>query len=215
MNDTILKIKQLNEKTEALLTRGGKKDSQKSALIKKEIWAIIYNHLLNTQEEFKSLHIQNLKLLSATEIVIKTIETNSNGMTSHATQLEGKMLPNGYLYLDTTNSNFLFSDIQRGCYPKEYVGTINGLCETKIQINETGYRFIGSRIPLEFVGNLDLNGKIIFKITKWDYELSGYNYVTKMMSDPFNKDIDKKRDFLDNKSKMILLMKDFKSKLLT
>lgn len=207
-------IKALDDQINTLLSSNSKRKKNKAASLKKKLWKEIRLFLLSSNERFKEVNQKNLDILSSSKIIFKVLDTGRDGWTNHATELDGKMLPNGFLYIDTTDTDFPVFGYQSHLYPKQFTGTMNGLCETSVKVSKRGYRFFGSRVPLEFEGTCDKNGNLILNITKWEWEFTGNNYMSKLMCDPFNKDNDKRRDFLDNKMILISMMKEFKAEAL-
>lgn len=164
-------------------------------------------------QEFIDLYNQNFDLLTCSGFQLVVTQEEGNPFSSYSKELMGDIYPNGYLYLSTKKTNFLFSSLQSGLYPKQYAGIINGLGKMQARATKLGFIILGGRLPQKYEGNIDSDGNIHIKTTKTLWESGGNYFVSKIVGDPFNKNEISRKRFLENRQRLNQIILDFRNNL--
>jgi hypothetical protein len=165
-----------------------------------------------------ALHLENvqnndlLKFLEySNEGIVKTLKANRALISNqninfvvakesaalhrtYAKQLSGRIHPNGFLYLETDETN-LFSSTALTSLFKGYINTMG---ESSVYAAETSNKFFGKRIPQKFVGSILEDGELEFKVTESCFDPNGSLYVSRIIADPFNGDGNKTAAYMEN-----------------
>ena len=169
--------------------------------------------LENENQEFIDLYNQNFDLLTSDGFQMVVTREEGNPFSSYSKELIGDIYPNGYLYLTTMKTNFLFTSLQSGLYPKQYGGIINGLGKMQARATKLGFILLGGRLPQKYEANIDSDGNMLINTTKTIWESNGNYFVGKIVGDPFNKNEVSRKRFLENRHKLNQIILDFRNNL--
>jgi len=174
----------------------------------------VMNFLETNNKTYYKLIQENFDLLINDKIEFNVTKEKTGYMwKSHAKRFIGQVNENGYFYCNTTETDFVFLDFQRGFYPLSYKGLINYLGEADVYIDKKGYKFIGSRVPQKFVGSIDEYGNVYFETKVSYFETFGDTYVNNIVADFFSGECIKRKRFLDNKFQLKQLIEAFRKEL--
>lgn len=213
MNDHLIDIIKKNEKKiRNLISRQKKGNREFNELVFQQINRSIL-FLEKENQEFIDLYNQNFDLLKCDGFQLVVTQEEGNPFSSYSKELVGDIYPNGYLYLTSVKTNFLFSSFQSGFYPKQYGGIINGLGKMQARATKLGFILLGGRLPQKYEGKIDCDGNILVNTTKTLWESNGNYFVGKIMGDPFNKNENSRKRFLENRQRLNQIIGDFRNKL--
>jgi cytoskeletal protein CcmA (bactofilin family) len=122
----------------------------------------------------------------------------------------GKIHSNGYLYLKAKSNAIEFLEIMSHFYPSRYTGTLNATGLVNIKASGKDFQIIGSRVPSVFIGNITTEGEVILETTESWFEIDGHVHVNKIIADPFKGNSQKRRKFLENRTEIRKMMKEWK-----
>jgi hypothetical protein len=177
-----------------------------------EIQVMLY--LEENDKEYQALTNKSFDLMSNNKVEFKVWEEDGGMFTSHATKMSGSIHDNGFVYTDTTKTNFDPTSFENGMFPLEYRGVINYLGETELNISKTGYELIGGRMPQNFKGTIDENGNLRIITDQIEWQITGHFYIAKMIGDIFIGEHEKRDEFLENVNLIKTKIKEQREKIL-
>ncbi len=163
---------------------------------------LLKNKLIETDQEFNEKHQENLNLLKGEELIFNVTGKGRDQFSSHALQLEGRIFPNGFLYVDTGETNTNLGGMSSGVYPEEFEGVIDSLGRIKLQMTKSGFAILGGRVPKKFKATVSESGHVKLIMIDSEFEFTGNYFINNLMCDPFNKDSVKRHKFISNKKKL-------------
>jgi hypothetical protein len=172
----------------------------------------VMNYLLENDKNYFALTEQNIDLLINDNIEVNVTKEDWKLNSTHATALEGKIHDNGIFYGRATERNFPFLNFA-GNFPKEYKGTINYIGEAMLRISKRGWQIIGGRVPKQFIGSIDKEGRMRIVTANSYWEFEGNACVGTIMADLFSGNTDKKHRFIENKDELYNMIADFRDNL--
>lgn len=215
MNKIIEIEKQINEleKKLSLTSKNRLKNKLKLKInkLKYNQESLIMLELEQINNNYIELTNKNFDLLASKEFPLKVTKDGGSPIYYYEKELEGVISANGYLYFRTKKLNNYYHFMSSYLHPKTYSGVINYFGESIVKSKKIAFQLIGGRVPISFIGSIDNFGNIDFEMNKSFFETSGHTFVNSIIGDPFKKDEKKRREFLENKSKMKKLILEFKN----
>jgi hypothetical protein len=192
----ILKLKEMADKAFfGFMKKGHLRDA---AWLESEQETELMKELPKLDEILGKLIQENSQLISNTQIDFAVAKESMSTHSAYAKHLVGNIHANGYLYLETENTNFFNTT----AFPVLYSGLINALGDSTAFAAKTDYRILGSRVPQRFIGDISLEGEMEFKTTDSFWEMDGNIFVSRIIADPFKGDGNKTELFLENREQI-------------
>ncbi len=170
---------------------------------------LIKKYLIEHHKRYNEKIKENYKLLNSSNLKIKVYQTAAIITSSYAKKLKGKIHNNGFLYFKTVSRNFVFTNIQNGLFPSKLAGKIDYLGNAELKTVQTNWRMIGGRIPKQFIANIISDGRFIAELDQSSWEFLGKISMDKLLCDPFRGNEKKRRMFLDNRTELYTIMKEY------
>lgn len=160
--------------------------NQKLINVNKEFISYARKFQFLNDKNFSNLVIENKKLLFKNEFKIKTFQKGALEGYSEK-QFKGKITSNGFLYLFTVdlelNSMYSFQDNNMSSFFK---GTFDEFGNYKAKSVESEVHLLIPRIPETFKARGFEDGTFTMITDQKEWDLTGQEYVKKMVGDPFN-----------------------------
>lgn len=188
-----------------------KEIDQKVIEIKKKLETSTREYLFLTDKKYAELVETNKNLLSKNEFTVKTFQKGyMDGYTEK--EFKGKITENGFLYLFSveifSNSYYTY---QNNYMSSLFKGSFNELGYYNAKSVESEFHLMIPRIPETFKAKGGEDGSFTMITDQKYWDLSGNEYVEKMVGDPFNSVNYDRNKFLNNR----LLMNENVSNFLT
>jgi hypothetical protein len=150
-------------------------------------------------KNFSNLVIENKKLLFKNEFKIKTFQKGAiDGYTEK--EFKGKITANGFLYLFTVdlnlNSTYSLQDNNMSSFFK---GNFDELGNYNAKSLDSEFYMMIPRIPETFKARGFEDGSFTMIADQKEWDLTGQEYVKKMVGDPFNSVNYDRNKFLKNR----------------
>ena len=155
-----------------------------------------------------------MALLKSENLIFTVSGVNRDNFSSHALQLDGRILTNGVLSVKTTETNTTLSSLDRGIYPVEFEGVMNSLGRLKLQMTQSCCPLFGGRVPSKFQGTISNTGFVRLNVLKSHFEFSGRNFISNLICTPFRKEPGKRDLFITNRRILTSKIKELRNRIL-
>lgn len=169
----------------------------------------VMNCLEVNDRSYYNITEENFDLLVNNHIEFAVTKTDWGLVRACGTRYSGEIHDNGFFYANVTETNFPFFSLQ--FFPKTYKGLLNYFGEADLNVDEKGYAFFGTKIPKKFMGAISSEGHIQMKVTDTEWEFNSRTYVSKIIGDFFSGNYEKRKKFLENKTKLKRMIADFRA----
>ncbi|GAB5557933.1 MAG: hypothetical protein SchgKO_21460 [Schleiferiaceae bacterium] len=186
----------------------GRRYEEKRKRLLKKVDSQVYDVLLRTDSDFEKIVNQNLNLMSNKGIKFGVDRLGSRPKSSLTLGFTGVIRNNGYLYL--TAHEVDWGNLYFGVYPKKYIGSINGMGDSKARMSTQGTTLLGGKIPVRFRGRIN-QGFISFEMTDNYTEFGGYGHAERIVADPFKGDIKKAKKYIENRQDLRKTLEEWKA----
>jgi len=175
-----------------------KKGSQSYRNIHSQIEELVLSALEQNDSSVQLLIEENRQFLANNDIKFKVYQEGGSYFGTHATKLKGTMHKNGYVDVESCKMMMPFIPFDQSMYPTEFKGQTKGDGSIDLKVPERNFALFGSKVPEEFLGNIDIDGNVTIRMIKSSFEWSGEHYIHKLLFDPFKGNEQKRSRFIDN-----------------
>jgi uncharacterized membrane protein len=163
-----------------------------------------------SNEALRSIIKENKELLVNDQLFVNVYKDDSFAFGTHAIQLSGNIHHNGYMYLETDSTESRFSNMYASSrYATNFKGIVQWNGKVLMKATKRKFQFFGSRVPEQFQGFINENGDVEMTLIKSRFELFGDEFMSNLMTDPFNGDQAKRQKFNKNIARVKKIVSDF------
>lgn len=166
----------------------------------KKLKLAIIAELRSTNEFYQKIHAQNMQLMSnqSFEMKVTKIKSAEGTFEKFSTHFEGGIMPNGYLYFRSveTNQDFTFQS-----YASFLEGSIDEHGAGAIAFTDTEAAILNT-LPALYETKIGLDGDLFLKVIELDPTFDRKLIAFELAGDPFNRNEKKRKLFLRNRSEM-------------
>lgn len=170
----------------------------------------LLDFLFEGSDVISKLIQENHQLIANTQIDFAVAKETAASHNAYAKELSGYIHSNGYLYLETDETNFFVTND----YPIQYRGHINAIGKSAIKASQMKFKLFTSRISQRFLGSISDSGQIEMNTTETDLDFDGRLYITRIIADPFKGDGNKTEQFMENISSIRSALQELRASLL-
>ncbi len=151
---------------------------------------------------YKSAIVSNFELLTKNQYLMKVYKTDGNGLASTEESFKGYISDKGFLYLFVEEINMVGNNNQTRLISRIFNGNFNILGDFKLVSQKMDSDYF-AHIPVSFDGFASKDGKFRMEAKKERIDFMGYEYIKRIISDPFNENSNDRHSFLDNRKHII------------
>lgn len=164
----------------------------------------VVNELRKSDPEFCLLIEKNRELLQNNKLKITVYKEGRNILGTHALSLKGTIKANGFGYLSALKTESFLLPFSKSLYPVRIEGEIDELGNISLKVTKRKFQFLGGRVPKEFLGQVEVDGKITAELVSSEFEFYGDSFMSNLIFDPFNGNEESRLEYLSNLKKLNL-----------
>ena len=169
----------------------------------------VMNLLEKTDNAYDLLVQENFDLLINNQIIFSVSHEDTIMHPSHALILDGKIHDDGLFDARTVQTNPTFLSF----YPLSYSGLVNYFAEAELYLDRKKTTFIGMKVPQQFVGYINAQGRLHMEANEIVTPDSKEKYMNHVKADLFSGNEGRNQKFFKNKTLLKTMIAEYRKQL--